>query len=427
MGWWWLAVAYGLVGTGYWLWMLWAAVQVARKVPRLDRLDPPEPPQWPSLSVLIPACNEEDTLEPAIQKLLQEDYPQLEIVLINDRSTDRTGRIIDQIAGRDARVQAVHITQLPEGWLGKVHALDQGFLRSRGEWVLLMDADVQLRRGTLRRVLAYAEQEHLDYLAAAPKLLAQGWLLRIAITAFLRMFCAMMRVWAVQNPRSRAFLGVGAFNLVRRSALERTEGFAWLRLEVADDVGLGLMMKRAGARSAFLLAPEWIVVEWYRSLADMAQGTEKAFASVAQCSAIRAVVIWLLAAALELAPVATWLLWALAPQGLLRTGLGLLGMGMLVGFVGSLLLLHPPYREPIWTGLLFPLAVPLHGYFMLRSAWLGWRRGGIVWRGTCYPSALLRAYQRVRFPEVFLEQRASEKGPYSEAPTRNAHSGKDRI
>ncbi|HPP54368.1 MAG TPA: glycosyltransferase [Thermoguttaceae bacterium] len=410
----WLVVGYGLVGMVYWLWMLWAGRQTVRKVPHLSRLSVPEPPKRPTLSILIPACNEEETLGPAVRRLLEEDYPRLEIVLIDDRSTDRTGELVDRLAAQDRRIRPMHIHQLPDGWLGKVHALWQGFQQSQGEWVLLMDADVHLRPGTLRRIVAWAEMERLDFVAASPRILARGWLLRTAITAFLRMFCAMMRVWAVSNPRSSAFIGVGAFNLVRRSALERTEGFPWLRLEVADDLGLGLLMKRSGARCAFLLAPDWIQLEWYRNLREMARGVEKSYASVAQCSLLRAVVIWLLTAVLELAPVVaagTWIVWAIHTGGgaagtymqnilcgaLLGAEVGL----MLVGCLGSIFLLHKTYREPIGPGLLFPLAVPLHGYFLLRAAWLGWRRGGVVWRGTLYPSALLRANQRVRAPNIF--------------------------
>lgn len=409
----WLLVGYGLIGAAYWLWMLWAGWQTARKTPRLSRLAAPEPPQWPRLSILIPACNEEETLGPAVRRLLEEDYPQLEIVLIDDRSTDRTGELVDQLAAEDRRILPMHIRQLPDGWLGKVHALWQGFQQSRGEWVLLMDADVHLRPGTLRRIVAWAEKEQWDFAAAAPRILARGWLLRIAITAFLRMFCAVMRVWAVSNPRSRAFIGVGAFNLVRRSALERTEGFEWLRLEVADDVGLGLLMKRSGARCTFLLAPDGVQLEWYRSLGEMARGVEKSFASVAQCSVRRAAGVWLLTAVLELAPVllaGAWTAWAILSAGPTHVGLphilcsAVLGLElglMLLGCLGSIFLLHRTYREPIGPGLLFPLAVPLHGYFLLRAAWLGWRRGGVVWRGVLYPSALLRANQRVRVPEIF--------------------------
>ena len=104
---------------------------------------------------------------------------------------------------------------------------------------------------------------------------------------FAATFTVALRLWAVANPKSDAFIGVGAFNLVRRAALERTEGLAWLRLEVADDVGLGMMLKRSGARSRLVSGHGLLGLYWYRTLREMAHGAEKAYSSAAQCSLLR--------------------------------------------------------------------------------------------------------------------------------------------
>ncbi len=114
----------------------------ARKLASLSALQLDTPAQWPTVSVLVPAKNEEDTLFAAMQSLLQVDYPALEIILINDRSTDRTGEIIERLALLDSRVRQIHIDHLPDGWLGKVHALHQGIDVSSGEWLLFTDADI---------------------------------------------------------------------------------------------------------------------------------------------------------------------------------------------------------------------------------------------------------------------------------------------
>ncbi len=386
-----LLLGYGLLGLAYWLWMLLGVCRVVRRVPRLGEVDPPGPPSWPRLSLLIPACNEAPTLELAIASVLDEDYPDLEVLLINDRSTDETGAVIDRVAAADSRVRAVHIRDLPEGWLGKVHALHQGAAAATGAWMLMLDADVHLRRGTLRRAIALAEHEGLDHLAAGPGLWSRSLLSRVAIAAFLRTFCVTMRVWAVADPKSSAFIGVGAFNLVRRAAFDRTEGFAWLSLEVADDVGLGMMLKQSGARSAFVGARGHVAVEWYPSLADMARGTEKAFASVGQCSVGRILAVCVVSSAMELAPWVSILPWGV--PGLLPLGAVSLALA-----VASILLLHTWAGDRPWAGLLYPLAVPVSVFLLLRCAWLGWRRGGVLWRGTLYPSALLRGNLRVRFP-----------------------------
>jgi cellulose synthase/poly-beta-1,6-N-acetylglucosamine synthase-like glycosyltransferase len=127
------------------------------QVQKLVSLQVPAPTTWPRLSVVIPALNEVDTLEAALGTLLAETYPDLEIVLVDDRSTDGTGALVDRLAARDPRITPVHITALPEGWLGKVHALHVGTQHARGDWLLYTDADVHFGQGSLRHAVAVAE------------------------------------------------------------------------------------------------------------------------------------------------------------------------------------------------------------------------------------------------------------------------------
>ena len=383
-----ILIAYVAIGCVYWLWMAVGAVRVARGVPLLSQQDPPEPPQWPRLSIIVPACNEADTLEPAMATLLEQDYPGLEIILIDDRSTDGTGEVVDRIASADARIRAVHIAELPDGWLGKVHALARGVELARGDWLLFTDADVHLAPGMLRRVIAYAEDKKLDHLPVAPDLWSCGLLLDAAVSNFVRSGTVGARCWAVPDPKSGAYVGVGAFNLVRRSALARTPGLEWLRLEVADDVGIGLMMKRSGARCGVLNGTGHVGLHWYRSLGEMVRGAEKGFASVAACSMTRLLVFCTLVSGLELAPVVAVLPWGvpgLLPAGLLMTGL----------WLTSVVVIHRWANRPILPGLLMPLVVPLATAMFLWIGWLGVVRGGVLWRGTLYPSKILREGKRV--------------------------------
>ena len=288
---WCLLAAYAFAGCVYWFYLAVGAARTVVHVPDLDRVDPPDPPRWPSLSIVVAARNEAATIEAALETLLRVDYPDLRIIVVDDRSEDATGEIIDRVARRDARVQSVHVTRLPDGWLGKVHALSAGVARAEGEWILLTDADVHLRPDALRRAMALAEDRGLDHLAVLPHLQTSGLLVEVMVAAFLRVFPVAMRVWAVSDPKSRAFIGVGAFNLVRRAALEQTEGFEWLRLEVADDAGLGLMLKSPGFRSAAARGPGLVSVEWYPTVADMARGAEKGYAPIGHCRAWR---LWMI-------------------------------------------------------------------------------------------------------------------------------------
>jgi hypothetical protein len=243
----------------------------------------------------------------------------------------------------------------------------------------------------LRRVIAWSVHRQLDHLAAAPEIWPSGLLVDAAVFAFLRSFCVGMRMWAVENPRSGAYIGVGAFNLLRRDAFERTAGFEWLRLEVADDVGVGLLMKRSGARCGVVNAVGHVGLHWYPSLAKMLVGAEKGFGSVAGCSVWRMLVAGALGTALDSAP------WLVLLAGIL------LGSIWLIAAAGLMILAHlvSVVTLSLWAdcsvlpGILAPIMIPFAIVAWIRITWLGWRRGGVVWRGTLYPSDVLRKGKRV--------------------------------
>lgn len=245
--------------------------------------------------------------------------------------------------------------------------------------------------------MAFAEARPADHLAAAPDLIAPSILVDALIQAFLRSFVVGLRLWAVEAPGSRAFAGVGAFNLVRRDMLAKTPGFEWLRLEVADDVGLGMMVKQCGGRSVLASARDLVSVTWYPTFAAAARGAEKGFASIGHCSVARMLLISAAVPLLELAPlVALVLAWLPVPYGI--PGLWPAAVVMLVAAAASIAIVSRWSRRRYLPGLLMPVAALTSTYLLLRTAWLGWRRGGVVWRDTLYPSSLLRGNLRVRIP-----------------------------
>ena len=399
--------AYALIGFLYWTLMAVAALKVRRDVPVLADLHPPEPRQWPKLSVVIPACNEAEEIQDAVSTLMEEDYPDLEIILVDDRSTDATGAIMDRLTAADPRVKGLHLRDLPEGWLGKVNALRQGYALAGGAYVLFTDADVHFQSGTLRKAVAYCEKEGIDHLTAFPEIWPSSLPLELTIAPFIRQFVAMTRPWAVSDPRSKAFLGIGAFNLVRRSAFERTPGFEWLRMEVADDVCLGLMMKRAGARCAVVTAFGQVGLYFYRSFGQAVRGAQKGFAA-AGYRLPRALLIAALSLALETAPVVALLILCLGGPAFLRWSCA----AVLAAFAASAYLLDrwtrvarrhgpdPMARPALRAGrlvasLLTPLVAPLTVGIFVHAAVAGRLRGGVVWRGTLYRIEDLRRGARL--------------------------------
>ena len=379
----------------YWLWMAYGSVRILQAVPLLAKLNPPQPQLWPSLSVIVPARNEADKLEAAAQTLLDEDYPNLQIVLVDDRSTDRTGQIIDRLADRDDRVKAIHISELPEGWMGKVNALNTGLAQSGGEFLLFTDADVHFAPGTFRKALSYCLQRKLDHLAAFPDLWPTSFILDSMIFIFIRHFLMFIsRPWSACKPNSRAFLGIGAFNLLRRSAFEATEGFEWLRREVTDDMGLALLMKRSGASCASVAAFGQVGLFWYTSIREAGVGAEKAYATLSNFSLSRTIVFTLLTLAMEISPIV--LLFFLFFDNL--HFIGYAGVAVFIAFVFSIIVVTRWGKARLLPNLAGPLTVWLMAVQFIRAGFLGFWRGGVAWRGTLYSARQFREGKRVHFP-----------------------------
>jgi hypothetical protein len=387
-----LITALLILSTLFWLLHAVVLVRAWRLTPRLAALAHPAPASWPPLSLVIPACNEAHTLGPAMASRLAEDYPALELIIVDDRSSDGTGAVADAIAAADPRVRVLHVDALPDNWLGKTHALARGTDAASGDFILYTDADVHLAPGTLRRAVACCEARGLDHLAVLPAFGRASFAMELPFATFMRGVLLATRVWAVEDPERRESYGVGAFNLVRRTALERTPGLASMKMEILDDLALGQMLKDHGARSSLALGHGAVALDFYGSAGELMRGMEKhGFRSLGRLGWARlvgfALGFWLV----ESAPLV-----ALAACGhplLQAAGLALLTLALATSVGANRFL-----GRPLVPALLFPIGTAMLIAFALRSGWLALRRGGIAWRGTIYPLAALRAGMRLRFP-----------------------------
>jgi glycosyltransferase involved in cell wall biosynthesis len=373
-------------------------VRIARRIRIFEEENPPALQRLPKLSIIIAACNEADTIEPAVVTLLEQDYQDLEIILVDDRSTDRTGEIIDGIAGRDARVKAVHIEKLPDGWIGKVNALNVGKEKSTGGWLLFTDADVHFRQGTLRKALALAEADKSDHLALLPKPTSNSFWFEVAVSTFGAMFLHGTRAVDVGKPGSGAFAGTGAFNLVRRSAFEKTKGFSWLRMEPIDDVGLGLMMSISGAKSTFAVAVRDISIVWYPSLKLMFRGVEKNFfGSVANYSLTRMLLIVAFVWAYAIAPFAAIFHFRELP-------VFFLGVMTYIFMASGAFFISRRFKQKFFPLFLAQAGLIIVSVMLLRSGIICRRKGGIDWRGTRYKTEDLLAGQRLKLEKFRIKK-----------------------
>jgi glycosyltransferase involved in cell wall biosynthesis len=372
----------------YWLAAVYLSLRGSDKIPKLKQLPiPDDPSTLPKLSVVVPARNEEHGLRACLESLLAQDYPDFEILVMEDRSTDRTGEIADEIAqGSGGRLAVEHITECPEGWLGKCNALSQGAGKASGEYILFADGDVVFEPTALSRAVNYAKQQDADMLVAFPDILTGSPGERCMILTFAQCFSVAFSPVRAQDPDSNAFVGVGAFNMVRAAHYRRIHGHRFLRLQVIDDVGLGKLVKHSGGKLRVVYGTGMVKVRWQMTLWDTIKGLEKnSFASF-NYSVPRTAI-----AGFALLYVYFWpwfgLLAGPVPARVLCLLAGLVLQplsGMAANrFTGT----NPLYAFSGPIGALFLFAA------MVRSTVVTLRQGGIRWRDTFYPLKELKQFR----------------------------------
>jgi hypothetical protein len=354
----------------------------AVRLPWLKSYAPAEDADCPRISLIFAARDEEEKLPDALSTLIEIDYPRLEIIAVDDRSRDATSRILDDFAATHDRLRVVHISELPKGWLGKPHALQKAYESSTGDWLLFTDADVRFKPDTLRRAVALARDRQIDHLTLFGDVVMVGFWEKVLITFFGMAFHMATDPHQVGNPRSRAYVGVGAFQMLKRSAYEACGTHRRLAMEVIDDVMLGKIVKLGGFRSGVAVAQDAVSVRWHAGIGNLIRGVEKNFFAGAQFSGPVVAVQSLSLLAMFVLPFAGMLF----GQGWVRAFAGisvLIAMCFHVG-VDFVMRVSPLYC------LTLPLGAFLFIYMLLRSAFVTWRQGGITWRGTFYSLEELR-------------------------------------
>jgi cellulose synthase/poly-beta-1,6-N-acetylglucosamine synthase-like glycosyltransferase len=365
----------------------------------------------PRVSIIVPARNEEETIKQSLSALLALDYDNYEVIAVDDRSNDRTGEIMDSLgenphfwqhrpevghpnypkahlpaknAGRvgQPRYFVIHHSELPAGWLGKTHAMWTAARQATGDWLLFTDADVLFKPESVRRALAFAEAERADHVVVFPRMIMKRVGEFMMIAFFQTMFVFGHRPWKVADPAARDHIGVGAFNLVRRSVYEAVGTYEALRMEVVDDMKLGKVVKNAGFAQRNVFGGDLISIRWARGAMGVVDNLTKNFFAVLSFQWERTVISAVALVFLNLGPFLGVLLahgWSRLPFAIALGSLFSIYVGM------SWRSAVPPYYF-----LLHPVSAVLFTYALLRSMVLTLWNDGIEWRGTRYPLEELR-------------------------------------
>ena len=387
-----LQIVYWIAGVVLALAWFSRVVEAAIGMPKIADVAQPEwdrkpvtPAGEPRVSIIVPARNEEQDIRATLDSLLALDYSNYEVIAVDDRSTDATGPLMEEIAASSAaqgRMHVIRIAELPTGWMGKTHAMWTATRQATGDWLLFTDADVRFKPDSVRRVVSYAEAEKADHVVLFPRMIMKRPSERMMIAFFQALFVFGHRPWKVADPDAQDHMGVGAFNMVRRSVYEAVGTYAALRMEVLDDMKLGKVVKNAGYAQRNVFGEDLISLRWAKGAFGIVNNLTKNFFAVLSFQWPRTVASVIGLGFINLGPfVGVWLAhgWARLPFGIALLSLFGIYYGM-----SSRSDVAPYYF------VLHPVSTTLFMYTLVRSMVHTYRNGGIVWRGTRYSLEELR-------------------------------------
>ncbi|MCI4339669.1 MAG: glycosyltransferase [Thermoplasmata archaeon] len=353
------------------------AIVLALRMSRLDPLGTPAAAGVGRVSVIIAARNEEQDLGPCLDSLLAQDYPDLEILVVDGGSTDATREIA---RARAPRVRLLDEPPLPAGWVGKNWACHVGAEAAAGSFLLFTDADVRCHPTAVRATVEWAERERAALATLAPRIETVGFWEKVVLPFYAQMVLTYFRTPRVNRPDSRAAMANGQFLWMRRSAYDQVGGHSAIRSAVLEDVRIAQAFRGAGLRMRVAWAPELVTTRMYRDRHEMFEGLLKnvhgtRFSAARQAGFLGGLIGFFYLPLLVL------------PLGGLEGSWPLLAVGAVlwVALFGKHVAFARGFRCDARYGLLFPLAVGFYVVLVTTSLVRGIARRPIAWKGREYP------------------------------------------
>lgn len=356
-------------------------------------IEPAPPPANPPLvSICIPARNEEKNIRACVEAALGQDYPRLEVIVLDDRSTDSTATQLADIASRDSRLLPIRGKELPAGWAGKPHALFQASAAAHGEWLCFVDADTFLAPNAISACYAKADEIHADLLTTMnEQILGSFWektVMPLVMTALSVGFSPRK----VNDPARRDAVANGQFILIRRNVYDAIGGHEKVKDQIVEDKAISEQVKWNGYRLVIADGRDFIRTRMYTDLLSMWEGwTKNIYLGLSGHPAL--LLLGAFGALLALMAALFLPLWTLLGLGWLVNGGGwtaavvsleaLLVWGWLIYFRARA---AQGMNISAWYALTTPLGAGVFAAMMLTSAWKVVSGQGVTWRGRKYHS-----------------------------------------
>lgn len=362
------------------------------------------PADPPKVTIIVPAKDEAANIAACLETLLAQDYPDFEVIVVDDRSTDRTAAEVERLAARDPRLRLVQVRELPPGWFGKSHALAVAARQAAGAWLLFVDADCRQQPASLRTALAYALAEKADMLSLWPLLEMRSFAENLVQPLCSAVLALYFRPQWVNNPRRKIAFANGQFILIRRSVYEAVGGHEAVRRRLVEDIALARVVKGRGYRLLNALGFDLFQTRMYDSLGSVWRGWARIFSGAFRSTWLVVPVLLLVllvsaspfvltAAAGLLAAQADW-------QDAQLNVLLALGLAQLAVMFSVLWRYNRLIRARSAFLPLYPLSVLLVIGILLHALMLGLGLARVSWRGTTYRHGVNLTAERGRGPSL---------------------------
>jgi len=374
----------------FWLLALIGAIDSHAKEPQVhvSPLSPQEAERLPLVSVIIPARDEEERVGDCLKALLAQDYPRFEVLLVDDRSSDRTAEIVERLAGEHPKLRLIRGKPLPSGWAGKCHAIWQGVEGARGEWLLMLDTDTYLKPGCLSATVRDALERKADLYTVLFEAQCESFWERVVQPLFFQLLLLAMPIHKINDPAGKEAAAPGPYLLFRRSAYEAIGGHAGMKDEVVEDLRLAQKIKQGGFRLFIANAVSLVYSRRRIGLKEIWHGWSRVFYTGMGKKPLAAAAVFLGMALFLLLPwlAVPWsmagIFWGDCPLG----WFALCGLSLAHGlvFVAVRALLHTFYRIDRSLAWLQALAVLISMAILVNSVLTAGGSRTVVWRGRRY-------------------------------------------
>ena len=349
----------------------------------LIRIEPKAGPlsTYPFVSVCVPARDEQRDIEVCLTSLLKQDYPNYEVIVIDDHSSDNTPKIIQSLQEHFEHLIAIQGAELLPDWYGKPFALHQAAQKARGELLLFTDADPVFLPHALKTAVGFMQSQRLDMVSLLPRAEFGSFWERAIQPVIFAFIAALTRFKRVNDPESGSAMGVGAFILVRRDAYDRVGGHETLRQAILEDIGMARLMKQSGAKIMIADGRKLYSIRMYHSLREIWTGWRKNVFLAMKKSVLKTFYTILALLGFVVTP------WVLAgahlvqDSGFVGPALAWSGLGLVL--ITEYVLCHEVNLEKRYL-LLFPLGGLMVAMIMINSMIHVWFRGQAEWRGRTY-------------------------------------------